>query len=168
MAEDFRKHWIEARKVHLKNVFPFQTQHEICKNLMRNVVFSVYCKNEVLNCSEALFRGPERGGWNVQYFSFMTIILFFQDLAKSIASEHDEVMTLIVEKVRIFCRIVASTTFAFLEKGTLGVYVFAARAIKSLLLLKCLKSIDFRRRKKHKFAFLQGFIWFKVNGGRTF
>ena len=97
----------------------------------------------------------------------MTIILFFQDLAKSIASEHDEVMTLIVEKVRIFCRIVASTTFAFLEKGTLGVYVFAARAIKSLLLLKCLKSIDFRRRKKHKFAFLQGFIWFKVRA-RTF
>ena len=62
MAENFRKHRIEARKVHLKNVFPFQTQHEICKNLMRNVVFSVYCKNEVLNCSEALFRGPEREG----------------------------------------------------------------------------------------------------------
>ena len=66
MAENFRKHRIEARKVHLKNVFPSQSQHETWKNLMKTVVFSACCKNGALQSNGAIIKGPHYGGKKAQ------------------------------------------------------------------------------------------------------
>ena len=92
----------------------------------------------------------------------MSIFSFFKNIAKTIESEHDEVISLIVESDRNFSGNVASTSFVFLKKRTLNSYIHARKAANSLLFINRLKSIDFRRHKKYKFVFLQGFIWFKV------
>ena len=85
-----------------------------------------------------------------------------QNFAKTIESEHDEVISLIVESDRNFSGNVASTSFFSLRKRTLNTYIHTCKTKSSLLLINRLKSIDFRRHKKYKFAFLQGFFWFKV------
>ena len=92
----------------------------------------------------------------------MSIFSFFKNLAKTIESEHDEVISLIVENDRNFSGNVASTSFFSLRKRTLNTYIHARKAKNSLLFINRLKSIDFRRHKKYKFAFLQGLFWFKV------
>ena len=101
-------------------------------------------------------------GLKVQSFSFMTIISFFKNLAKTIECEHGEVMLLLVESDRNFSVIVASTSFSFLVTYTLNVYIHHRKQINLLLLENRLKSIDLRRWKKYNFSFLQEFIWFKV------
>ena len=162
MAESIRKHRFEATKVHLKNFFPSHIQHKVWKILMRNVVFSASCKKWALKWQEVIFKDCHHESSKVQCFRFMSIFLFLKNFAKWIACEHDELTSLIVESDRNFSRNVASTSFVFLKKLTLNTYFYARKAPNSLLFINCLKSINFRQHKKYKFAFLQGFFWFKV------
>ena len=129
---------------------------------MKSVVFFACCKNEASQCNEPTIEGRHCGGRKTQHITFMNIFSFFKNLAKTIESEHDEVISLIVESDRIFSASVASTFFFSLRKRTLDTYILARQAKNSLLFINRFKFIDFRRHKKHKFAFLQGFFWFKV------
>ena len=163
IAQHLRKHRIEANKTNLKIFFPLHLQHETWKILMRNVVFSTCRKNQAWNWWEVIIGPAHHVGLKIQSFSFMTIISFFKNLAKTIKCEHDEVMLLLVENDRNFSVIVASTSFSFLVTYTCYVYIHSRKPIKLLLLENRSKSIDLRRWKKYNFSFLQRFIWFKVN-----
>ena len=111
---------------------------------MKTVVFSACCKNGALQTNGAMIKGPHYGGKKAQYVSFMSIFLFLKNLSKTIESEDDEVISLIVESDRNFSGNVASTSFFSPRKRTLNTYIHARKAKNSLLFINRLKSIDFR------------------------
>eukprot|EP00493_Phyllostaurus_siculus_P000876 UN00881 len=51
----------------------------------------------------------------------------------------------------------------FFDMNSFYTYIHSRKAIKSLIPVNRLKSIELRRRKKYNFPFLQGLIWFKVD-----
>ena len=128
----------------MKIFFPLHLQHETWKILMRNVVFSTCRKNQAWNWWEVIIGPAHHVGLEIQSFSFMTIISFFKNLAKTIESEHGEVMLLLVENDRNFSVSVASTSLSFLVKYTFYVYIHPRKPIKLLLLENRLKSIKSR------------------------